>query len=167
MKLPSGECHKTSLLMSQHWFGWWLGAVRHQAITRANVNSNICHHMASIRHDELTLKVSGIFKSSHLALWVMSCDPHMWYRISDNFRNLGGNIYTWIFGHYCAYWCHSTSLDISRCSDVWGRVLYVLITYISYIRSLIEGISKYIHYNVWDEISYPFPYGSDVEVGNK
>ena len=38
-----------SLMISQHWF-----AVRHQAITRANVDPDLCHHMASLGHNELT-----------------------------------------------------------------------------------------------------------------
>ena len=28
----TGECHRTSLMRSQHWFSWWLGAVRQQVI---------------------------------------------------------------------------------------------------------------------------------------
>ena len=42
--------HKTSLLLiiSQHWFRWWLGAVRYQTIAWASVDSHLCHHMASL-----------------------------------------------------------------------------------------------------------------------
>ena len=29
MELPSGECHKTSLVLSQYYFRLWLGVVRH------------------------------------------------------------------------------------------------------------------------------------------
>ena len=32
VKLPSGECHRTSLMISQHWFRYWLSTVRQQAI---------------------------------------------------------------------------------------------------------------------------------------
>ena len=28
VKLPSGECPKSSLVISQHWLRWWLGAIR-------------------------------------------------------------------------------------------------------------------------------------------
>ena len=38
VKLPSGECHWTLLMTTQHWFRWWLGAIRQEAITWANVN---------------------------------------------------------------------------------------------------------------------------------
>ena len=41
------ECHWTSLMIRQHWF-------RQQAITWANVDPNLCLHMASLGHNELT-----------------------------------------------------------------------------------------------------------------
>ena len=50
MKLPPGDNHWTSLMISQHWFRLWLGAVRQQAITWANVDPDQCHHMASLGH---------------------------------------------------------------------------------------------------------------------
>ena len=50
VKLHSGECQTTPLMMSQHWFRWWIGAVRQGAITWANVDPDICHHMASVGH---------------------------------------------------------------------------------------------------------------------
>ena len=53
VKSTPDECHWTSLMISQHWFRWWLGAVRQQAITRANVNPDRCCHMASLGHNEL------------------------------------------------------------------------------------------------------------------
>ena len=28
----SGDCHWTSLMISQHWFRWWLGATRQQPV---------------------------------------------------------------------------------------------------------------------------------------
>ena len=53
VNLPTGDCHWTSLIISQHWFRWWLGAVRQQAITWANVDPDSCHNMASLGHNEL------------------------------------------------------------------------------------------------------------------
>ena len=38
VKLPSGECHKTSLMISKHRFKWWLGSARPQVITWTNVD---------------------------------------------------------------------------------------------------------------------------------
>ena len=38
MKLLSGECHRTSLMISQLWFMWWLGAVKQRTITWAIVD---------------------------------------------------------------------------------------------------------------------------------
>ena len=54
MKLPSDEFHWTVLMISQHWFRLWLGAVRQQAITWAHVDPDFCHHMASLGQNELT-----------------------------------------------------------------------------------------------------------------
>ena len=42
-----------SLMISQYWVGWWLGAVRQQAITWAYVDPDLCRHMASLGHNEL------------------------------------------------------------------------------------------------------------------
>ena len=39
-------------MISEHWFRQWLDGVRQQAITWRNVNSDICHHMASLGHSE-------------------------------------------------------------------------------------------------------------------
>ena len=38
MKLPSDECHWILLMISQQWCRWWLGAIRQQTITLANVD---------------------------------------------------------------------------------------------------------------------------------
>ena len=35
-------------MINVHWFRYWLGAVRHQAITWANVGLDLCRHMASL-----------------------------------------------------------------------------------------------------------------------
>ena len=47
-KMPPNECHWTSVINSQHWFRLWLGAVRQQAITWTNVDSDPCRYMASL-----------------------------------------------------------------------------------------------------------------------
>ena len=49
--MPSQECHKTSLMISQHWFRQWLCAIRQQAKTWTNVHPDLFHHMASIGHN--------------------------------------------------------------------------------------------------------------------
>ena len=40
-------------MICQLWFRLWLGAVRQQAITWANVDPDFCRHMASLGHNEL------------------------------------------------------------------------------------------------------------------
>ena len=53
MIMLPGEYHNNLLIISQHWFREWLGAVRQQAITWANVDLDLCRHMASLGHNEL------------------------------------------------------------------------------------------------------------------
>ena len=48
--MPWDGCHGTSSMISQHWFKQWLGAVRQQAITWANVDLVPCRHIAWLRH---------------------------------------------------------------------------------------------------------------------
>ena len=54
------ECRKAPLMVSWQWFRWWLGDIRHQAITWAHVAPDLCRHMVSLRHNELMQRVSGI-----------------------------------------------------------------------------------------------------------
>ena len=49
--MPWDECQGTSPMISQHWFRLWLGTVRQQAITWANVDPDLCRHTASLGHN--------------------------------------------------------------------------------------------------------------------
>ena len=53
VQLLSGNCHKNSLITSQYWLQWRLGAIRQQAITRANIDPDLCSHMGSLCFSEL------------------------------------------------------------------------------------------------------------------
>ena len=53
MIMPSDECHRTLLMISQHWSRWWLGAVRQQAITWTSVDQDLQRHMAWLGPNEL------------------------------------------------------------------------------------------------------------------
>ena len=53
-KLLWCQCHITLWMISCYWSWWSLGAVDHQAITWASVDSNICSHMAWLCHSNLT-----------------------------------------------------------------------------------------------------------------
>ena len=54
---PWGECHKTWQMKSQHWF-----ISRHQAFTWANVDPDLCCHMASLGHDELKRSIAAVVR---------------------------------------------------------------------------------------------------------
>ena len=64
MKFLSGE-YNTSLVISQQWFRQWLGAVKQQAITWANVDPDLWRHMASLCHNGLT--------------YILQITYYMWY----------------------------------------------------------------------------------------
>ena len=66
--LPSGEWHRI-LLIRQHCFGRWLGAVRHQAIAKTNVDETMTH-MASSGHDELNSYLNLMDELWGFYLWV-------------------------------------------------------------------------------------------------
>ena len=51
-KLPADECHWTLMMISQRWFREWFGAIMQQAITWANVDPELCHHIAALGHNE-------------------------------------------------------------------------------------------------------------------
>ena len=48
------QMNVTGLYISQHWFRCWFGAVRQQAITWTNVDSDLFCHMTSLGHKEST-----------------------------------------------------------------------------------------------------------------
>ena len=45
---PWEECHRTLLIIRQHWSRVWLGAVRQQAIAWANADPDLCRLMVSL-----------------------------------------------------------------------------------------------------------------------
>ena len=53
-------------MVNQHWLRWWLGTIRHQAITWANVDPDLCCHMASLDHNGLN---SFVYTSGHCRRW--------------------------------------------------------------------------------------------------
>ena len=53
VNLPSGGWQRTWLTTSQYSFKQKLGAARQQAITWAIIDPELCHHMASLKHNTL------------------------------------------------------------------------------------------------------------------
>ena len=50
------ERHRILLMISQHWLREWLGAIKQEAITDANVDLDLCRNMVSLGHRELTMR---------------------------------------------------------------------------------------------------------------
>ena len=64
--MPPDDCHWTLLKICQHWFRDWLGAVKPQAISWANVDLILCCHLVSLGCNELNIIVWSLnhcFKS--------------------------------------------------------------------------------------------------------
>ena len=60
--LPCTSCEsalkwmpQNTLIISQHWFRYWLGAISYQAITWANVDPDMYHNLVSLGHNELVI----------------------------------------------------------------------------------------------------------------
>ena len=72
--LHSDECHKTSLMISQHCFKYWLGAVRQQAIT-----------FKSMLHlQDVTLTGNGLLPDSTKSILEAMLTNHQWANVSAN-----------------------------------------------------------------------------------
>ena len=55
LKLGLGEWYGIPwYVKSQHWLRKWLGAVRHQAITRSSVDPDLCCHVSLLGYNVLT-----------------------------------------------------------------------------------------------------------------
>ena len=72
----SGEWHKTSLKISEHCFGELLGVARQGAITSTNVDPELCHHMASLDHNELRIIKNKITSNLEISSHKLSFYDH-------------------------------------------------------------------------------------------
>ena len=103
VKLPSDECNWILLMICQHWFRKWPGAVRQQAITWASVDPDLCRQMASLGHNELTLDdVEWFFKAAEMMYLV---NIFMSSRTRDSYHSL----------YMACYYIDSIITSTSRC----------------------------------------------------
>ena len=72
MMMSSDECHRTLLMISQHCFRWWLGAVRQQAITWTSVDQDLKRHKASLGPNEWITRPWSIHQKRISTSWVVS-----------------------------------------------------------------------------------------------
>ena len=110
------ECHRTLLMVNQHWFRQWLGAVRQQAITRANVDQDPCRHLTSLDHNELICYLTDsswlMVTSSTLAL---KCGIHGGSTTGNDGRPMVGD------GRTKSMLGGGTWNDIYKCQDMYAR----------------------------------------------
>ena len=71
-------------MISQHWFRWWLGAVRQQAITWANVDPDLQRRMASLGHNVLICNTS---KKNHPPKIIATSPRVQWVKSSWHLLN--------------------------------------------------------------------------------
>ena len=106
-KLPSEEHHWTLVMIGQHWFRQWLGAVRQQAITWTNVDLDPCRHMASIGYKEL------------INNWLWPSDA-IWRHRPVSIMAQVIPVYLWAPSHYLS----STSVQFHRkCARYVGKII--------------------------------------------
>ena len=82
---PWNECQWTSLMVNQHWFRKWLGAVRQQAITWISFDEDLPHHMAPQGRPQ-RVNSNGVL--SHLSMFsICICISHKWMHYNPEFIN--------------------------------------------------------------------------------
>ena len=100
----------TSLIISQHWFRQWLGAIRQQAITWANVDLDPCRHMTSLGHNELKQNMSWRHVNSFPWHWKTARLPgHM--PIKSDLLHLTGKL--WITLYFFSVWSRTPTMSSS------------------------------------------------------
>ena len=92
-------------MISQHWFRLWLGAVRQQAITWANVDLVPCRHMASPGHNELG---TCMFKANTIQGSFCACAQP----VRDDIVTLS------LIG-----WAHNAHTQNNSCYHIWYAIL--------------------------------------------
>ena len=83
VKLPAGKCHWTLLMISQHF-------IRQEAITWANVDPDLCHHMTSLGLNELRREYLNSLRLSDAYMRQLSdhhCFDQCWNIVNWNLRN--------------------------------------------------------------------------------
>ena len=73
------ECQRTSPMRSQHWFRLWLGAVRQQAITWANIDLYLHCNMATLGQNW----VSILTKTGKESRYILHLNRHSWDHYND------------------------------------------------------------------------------------
>ena len=104
VQLLSGDCYKTSMVRSQHWLRWWLGATRQQVITWANADSDPWFHMPPLGHNVLS---NDLVPSGSKPYWLILTGI-LWHSHESNFINgYECNLsHAWILhlSNYCISW---------------------------------------------------------------
>ena len=69
----SCKYHSTLLMIYPHWFTEWLGAVRQQFISYANVDADLCHHMTLQDHHSMKPRDAYMRRQPRTSLVQMAC----------------------------------------------------------------------------------------------
>ena len=138
VKLSSDECHKIPLVISQHGFRYWLGAIRQQAISWASVDLHLCRHIASLGHNELNIlwfeatmwsskSINNIrFSKASFKLYIPNVlaplHVHL-HNIIQTYKHSRLRLFTYINGLMQDYHiCIANALEIPQsCSKLWSK----------------------------------------------
>ena len=143
--LLSCECHRTSLMRSQHWFRQWLGAIRQQAIIWANLDPDLYPHMASLGHTELKFEIYA-YGSHWVATQMVLC--------------ITGN--SIVFSTACTVWHqrkHQSSAPPTPTPTPFVNAKHCWHHFPPYRSSNMERVSMLWHLH--DALCYPINLGSD------
>ena len=102
MKLLSGECSWTPLMIAQYWCSLWLGVVRQQPITWANFDPDLCCHMGEPGHNTLrvhqhlnklliNIYMISVMRSAEVHLPNINIDQHSLYVYINIFKTFDTN----------------------------------------------------------------------------
>ena len=124
--MSSDECHRTLLVISQHWFRYWLGAVRQQAITWTSVDQDLQRHMASLGSNVLNNMRNRSMKCvNRECKWTRFKSNDAWILPKISIGHFAGGISNYIYEYISLYVTQfSLRLD-SKCAILmdWRRTV--------------------------------------------
>ena len=111
-EIASNECHRTMLMITQHWFRSWLGAIRQQAITWGNIDPVFWCHMASSL-DPRDFKLNFRYVIFKLILVIDGWGYLWWNSLRWMWLDVTNNNSTLVQG--MAWCCEATGLCLGQC----------------------------------------------------
>ena len=136
--MSSDEWHSTLLMISHHWFRWWLGAVRQQAITWTSIDQDLQRHMTSLDPNELNIEDNFLLIIQFLYHMYIYIYLYMYIHIINDVLN------EWGGGGEGNEWNHWLSRRLGSPIKLFVNVITVNAT--MYFRCISTAITKEYFY---------------------